>query len=92
MPVGQFNTLYTKSKRFSAALKSAIDGLSGWKKLKEWDVSPDRIKEVADEENCASADLLSVADFKKYVLENEAVVVKKNSQFIIMNNKLEKPY
>jgi len=53
-----------------------------------WAVFPEKIKEVMSVEKSTIADILSNADFKKYVLSNEKLTFKsKNSEYIKTNKK-----
>lgn len=56
----------------------------GSKNLKSnWKIMPESIKKVTQDEDSTVADLISLPDFKKYVLENEAAkYTAKNSAYI----------
>lgn len=57
---------------------------------KNWKVLPELIKRCTSDSDSSIADILSLPDFKKYVLENEdAKYTSKNSEYI-KKNKLEK--
>jgi energy-coupling factor transporter ATP-binding protein EcfA2 len=61
----------------------------GEKKLKKtWKVMPEVIKAVTSEEGCTVADILSISDFKKFVLDNaDSKYTSKNSEYIRKNKK-----
>lgn len=70
-------------------LDNDTGGESGKKELKKWDVPDESITFVTDSRDCATVDVLTVNDFKKYVIENNKAEVTKNSKYI-RDNKLEK--
>ena len=48
----------------------------------DWKIQPDIIKAVVSEPNSTIADVLSNADFKKYVIGDETLKFKKNSKYL----------
>lgn len=66
-------------------------GKDGSKHLtSDWKVPPEYIKVVTKDATGTIADVLSSADFKKFVLENEALTSKLNNSAYITKNGLEK--
>lgn len=66
-------------------------GKDGSKHLaSDWKVLPECIKVVAKDDTSTIADILSVADFKKFVLENETLASKLKNSTYITKNGLEK--
>lgn len=63
----------------------------GSKELKnEWKVLPELIKKITNDDDSTIADILSLPDFKKCVLENESAKYTSKNSVHIKNKKLEK--
>lgn len=63
----------------------------GTKELKNgWRILPEAIKKVSSTDNSTIADILSIPDFKKYVLEDENLKYSTKNSTYIKQNKLEK--
>ena len=63
----------------------------GSKALKDtWKVLPDSIKKVLGDPDSAITDIISLPDFKKYVLNNEAAKYTTKNSAYIKKNKNEK--
>lgn len=66
-------------------------GKDGGKNLNdEWKILPESIKSVTKDTAGTIADILSAADFKKFVIENETSTSKLSNSTYITKNRLEK--